>query len=136
MDEKTINNSQELEIDLQRLLNALLNKSLLIVIAAVLCAVLTFLGTFFFIAPKYQSAAMFYVNNNSLSLGEASLSISSADISASRGLVKSYIVIMNTRETLNDVIDYSGVDRTCGQIQDICQNDANQERRKNLQNTI
>ena len=116
MDEKTINNSQELEIDLQRLLNALLNKSLLIVIAAVLCAVLTFLGTFFFITPKYQSAAMFYVNNNSLSLGEASLSISSADISASRGLVKSYIVILKTRETLSDVIEYSGVDRTVGQV--------------------
>ena len=117
MDEKMINNnSQELEIDLQRLINALLNKSLLIGITAVVCAVLAFVGTFFFVTPLYQSAAMFYVNNNSLSLGEASLSISSADISASRGLVKSYIVILNTRETLTDVIEYSGVDRTYGQV--------------------
>ena len=116
MDEKMINNSQELEIDLQRLINALLNKSLLIGIVAVVCAVVTFLGTYFFVTPMYQSAAMFYVNNNSLSLGEASLSISSADISASRGLVKSYIVILKTRETLNDVIEYAGVDRTYGQL--------------------
>lgn len=116
MDEKIMNNSQELEIDLQRLLNALLSKSLLIGIVAVVCAVVTFLGTFFFVTPLYQSAAMFYVNNNSLSLGEASLSISSADISASRGLVKSYIVILNTRETINDVIDYADVDRTYGQV--------------------
>lgn len=116
MNEKVMNNNEELEIDLQRLLNALLNKSLLIGIVAVACAVVTFLGTFFFITPKYQSAAMFYVNNNSLSLGEASLSISSADISASRGLVKSYIVILNTRETLNEVIDYAGVDVTYGQL--------------------
>ena len=97
MKEIEIQQNEELEIDLQRLINALLNKSVLIGIAAVICAVVVFLGTFFFVTPQYQSAAMFYVNNNSLSLGEASLSITSADISASRGLVKSYIVILNTR---------------------------------------
>ena len=116
MNDKEIQHNEELEIDLQRLIDALLNKALLIGIVAVVCAVLTFLGTFFLITPKYQSAAMFYVNNNSLSLGEASLSISSADISASRGLVKSYIVILNTRETLNEVIDYAEVDRTFAQL--------------------
>ena len=116
MNEKEIQQNEELEIDLQRLITALLNKSVLIGIVAVVCAIITFLGTYFFITPQYQSAAMFYVNNNSLSLGEASLSISSADISASRGLVKSYIVILETRETLNEVIDYSGVNRTYGQV--------------------
>jgi len=119
MNDKEFQHNEELEIDLQRLIKALLDKSLLIGIVAVVCAVLTFLGTFFFITPQYQSAAMFYVNNNSLSLGEASLSISSADISASRGLVKSYIVILKTRETLNDVIDYSGVDRTYNQLKNM-----------------
>jgi len=119
MNDKEIQHNEEFEIDLQRLLNALLNKSVMIGIVAVICAVVVFLGTFFFITPQYQSAAMFYVNNNSLSLGEASLSITSADISASRGLVKSYIVILNTRETLNEVIDYSGVDLTYGQIKDM-----------------
>lgn len=116
MDEKIITNSQELDIDLQRLVNALLNKAWLIAVVAVVCAVLTFVGTFFFITPQYQSSAMFYVNNNAVSLGEASLSISSADISASRGLVKSYIVILNSRETLNDVIDYAGVDCSYAQL--------------------
>ena len=108
--------NEEIEIDLQRLVNALLNKSWLIGIVAVVCAVAAFLGTFFFVTPLYKSSAMFYVNNNSLSLGEASLSISSADISASRGLVKSYIVILNTRESINDIIDYAGVDRTYGEV--------------------
>lgn len=114
MDEKM--NNDEIEIDLQRLFAALVKRSWLIVAIAVLCAVAAFLGTFFFITPEYQSSAMFYVNNNSLSLGEASLSISSSDISASRGLVKSYIVILNTRESLNDVIDYAGVDRTYSEL--------------------
>ena len=109
MEEKTINQNEEFEIDIKRLVGALINKAWLIGIVAAVCAAMMFVYTFFFVTPLYKSSAMFYVNNSSLSLGEATLSISSADISASRGLVKSYIVIMNTRETLNDVIDYAGV---------------------------
>jgi capsular polysaccharide biosynthesis protein len=117
MEEKKMNN-EELEIDLQQLFGALIKKAWLIGMTAILCAVLTFLGTFFFVTPKYKSTAKFYVNNSSLSnLSEAALSsITSADISASRGLVKTYIVILNTRETLNNVIDYAGLDRTYGQL--------------------
>ena len=117
MEEKTIYNNEEIEIDLQRLIGALLNKSWLIGFVAVVCAVVTFLGTYFFVTPLYQATAKFYVNNSSLSsISDAALSISSADISASRGLVKTYIVILKTRETINDVIDYAGVDRTYKQV--------------------
>ena len=115
MEEKTINND-EIEIDLQRLFRALLGNWWLVTIVAIVCAAVTFLGTFFFVTPLYQSSAMFYVNNNNLSLGDTSVSISSSDISASKSLVKSYIVILQTRETLNDVIDYAGVDRTYSQV--------------------
>lgn len=115
MDEKLLNND-EIEIDLPRLAGALVKRSWLIGIVAVLCAVVTFLGTLLFVTPQYQSTAMFYVNNSSLSISEAALSISSSDLSVSRGLVKSYIVILKTRGTLNDVIDYSGVDRTYSQL--------------------
>lgn len=115
MDERK-NNNQEIEIDLQRLLGALLNKAWLIGTVAIVCAVAALLSTILFITPKYQSAAMFYVNNNSVSLGEAALSITASDISASKSLVDSYIVILKTRETLNDVIDYAGVERTYGAV--------------------
>lgn len=115
MDEKKINND-EIEIDLQRLLGALVNKAWLIAIVSVLLAVVTFLGTFFFITPTYKSSAMFYVNNTDISVGSAKLSLSAADISASRGLVDTYIVILNTRETMLDVIDYAGVDMTYEQL--------------------
>ena len=116
MDEKAINKNEEIEIDISRLFGAVLNKSWLVMIVAFACAMVAFLGTFFFITPLYQSSAMFYVNNNALSVGSASLSLSSSDISASRGLVKTYIVILDTRETLLDVIDYAGVDRTYLQV--------------------
>lgn len=115
MEEKILNND-EIEIDLQRLISALVKKGWLIGITAVIGAMIALVTTVLFITPKYQSSAMFYVNNNSLSLGEASLSITSSDISASKSLVNSYIVILNTQESLNDVIDYAGVKRTYAEL--------------------
>ena len=109
MDEKMMNND-EIEIDLKRLLDALLDRAWIIAVVALLCAVVAFAGTFFLITPQYQSAAMFYVNNTDISVGSTNLSLTASDISASRGLVDTYIVILNTRETMLDVIDYAGVD--------------------------
>ena len=119
MNEKEIRNNDEVVIDLRRILEAVLKKSWLVVLASVVGAVLSLLITVFVITPEYQSAAMFYVNNNSLSVGDASFSISSGDLSTSRNLVESYIVILNTRESLNDVIDYAGVNRTYKDVKEM-----------------
>ena len=123
MDEKNFNND-EIEIDMSRLLGALLKRAWLIGIVAVLCAVLTLVGTVLFVAPKYDSSTMFYVNNSSLSLEDMDFSISTGDISASKSLVKTYIVILNSRETLNDVIDYAGVNRTYSEVKRMIQAEA------------
>ena len=80
-------------------------------------AAITFLGTVYLITPQYQSSAKFYVNNRSISVGSASLSLESGDINAAKSLVDSYIVILQTRESLNDVIDYAGVNRTYSELQ-------------------
>lgn len=112
MDEKTIHKNDEVEIDLSRVFHALIDKIWLVVVVSVVCAVIAFCITFFFVTPQYESAAMFYVNNNNFSFGDTSVSISSGDLTTSRNLVDSYIVILNTRETLEDVIDYAGVSRT------------------------
>ncbi len=120
LDYKTTDHSSgrdtETGLDIKRLLEAVVSKAWLIALVAVLCAVLAFLMTLYMIQPKYQSSAMFYVNNSSVSVGDASFSISSADITAAKSLVESYIVILNTRESLNDVIDYAGVSRTYGEL--------------------
>ncbi len=118
MDERNVEKNETV-IDLQRLIGAVFNKIWLVAIVSVLCAVGSFLGTFYFVTPQYKSSAMFYVNNTNFSLGDTSLSISSSDINASKNLVNSYIVILKTRETLNDVIDYAGVDLTYGQLSDM-----------------
>lgn len=109
--------NEELSVDLGRALQALLQNGLLIGLVSVLAALVVFAGTFFFVTPKYESAAMFYVNNNNLSFGDTSVSISSGDLTTSRNLVDSYIVILNSRETLVDVIDYAGVSYTYEELE-------------------
>lgn len=119
MDERMKTNEDFSEVNLKRLIDALLGKAWIVLLASIIAALIVFAVTYFFVTPEYQSEAMFYVNNNSISVGEASLSISSADISASKSLVNTYIVILNTRETMNDVIDYAGVDRSYSELKDM-----------------
>lgn len=95
------------EIDLGRIWKVVLKRVWIIGIVSVLCAIIVAVSTFFLITPKYESSAMFYVNNNSLSVGDASFSITQGDISAAKSLVDTYIVILNSKSCLNDVIDYS-----------------------------
>jgi capsular exopolysaccharide synthesis family protein len=119
MDDMTKEKDREMEVDIQRLAGEIWKKFWVIVLASVLGAVITFLGTYYLITPQYQSSAMFYVNNKSISVGGASVSLESGDITAAKSLVDSYIVILQTRESLNDVIDFAGVDRTYDQLQNM-----------------
>ncbi len=119
MNEQEAKRDEVIEIDFKRLLDAVMHRAWLVGIVAVICAILTFLGTFFFVTPMYESSAVFYVNNNALSVGDASFSLSTGDISAAKSLVDSYIVILKTRTTLNNVIDYAGVDRSYNELKDM-----------------
>lgn len=110
MNDMNLERNDGIEIDLRRLVDAIMKRIWLVAIAAVVGAVVFLFGTLLLITPTYKSSAMFYVNNSNISVGDVSLSMSSGDLSTSRGLVKSYIVILNTRETLLDVIDYADVD--------------------------
>lgn len=115
-----INNAKEVvEIDFGRIWSAIWKKIWVICVTAVLCTVIALTGTYFFVAPKYESSAMFYVNNNSLSVGDTSFSISQGDISAAKSLVDTYIVILNSKSCLNDVIDYAGVDMEYKELKDM-----------------
>ena len=116
---KFLEKNEELEIDLQRLFGALIQRAWMIIAATIICALVTLGATQFLITPQYESTAMFYVNNGSLSVGGTSLSLSSSDISVSKSLVDSYIVILKTRETLNDVADYAEVDRSYVELKEM-----------------
>ena len=100
----------ELNMDFKRLFAAVWIRKWLILLIAVLLAAAMGAVTVFLMTPKYQSKAMFYVNNYAQA-GE-SASITSSDITASKDLVDSYIVILKTRASLEEVIAYSGADLT------------------------
>lgn len=110
------NTNDEIEIDLLRLVRALWRKAWLIVLVTVLFGVATLVGTALFVKPTYKARALMYVNSSNISVGGAKVSISQAELSAAQTLVDTYIVIMNTRTTLEEVIEQSGVDYTYEQI--------------------
>lgn len=124
MSETRVEKNDEIEIDFGRVMKNVARKSWLIALVSLLCAAVAFLTTFFAISPKYQASAKFYVNNNSISVGNTSVSLSSGDLTTSRNLVDSYIVILNTRETLNDVIEYAEVNRTYERLEKMLSADA------------
>ncbi len=107
MDNKINTKNEAVEVDLNRLWRAVLGRIWIVCIAAIACAAITLGATIYLITPKYQSSAVFYVNNSSISMGDTSLSITSGDINASKDLVNTYAVILQSRTCLNDVIDYA-----------------------------
>ena len=111
MTEKQKNQGATKELDIRRLFSLLCRKAWLIGLTAVICAVLTFLASFYLITPTYDSSTMFYVNNSGggLSIESITSSISSGDITSRQALVKSYIIILEAGQTLRDVMDYANV---------------------------
>lgn len=109
----------ELEIDLLQMLGAVWRRIWLVILSTVLLGAAAFGGTYFLIAPSYEANALFYVNNSTLSLGSAGMSISTGEISAAKTLVDTYITILGTRGTLNEVIEMSGVRYDVAQLNDM-----------------
>lgn len=101
-----------IELDTCRLLGRILHRAWLVALGAAVGGAVFLLGTAWLVTPRFQSSAMFYVNNSAVS-GD---SISAADLTAAKSLVDSYIVVLKTRESLQAVIEDSGVDRTCGEL--------------------
>ena len=110
------NTNEEMEIDLLRLFQALLRKAWLIILVTAVFGIATLVGTALFVKPTYKAEALMYVNSSDISVGGAKLSISQAELSAAQTLVDTYIVILNTRTTLEDVIEQSGVNYTYEEI--------------------
>ena len=105
-----------MEIDLLKLFSALWRRALVIILVALLAASAAFAVTLFFIEPTYQATASFYVNNSSISIGSMNYSISAGELSASSTLVNTYIYILKSRTTLEDVIEKGDLPYTYVQL--------------------
>lgn len=105
-------NRNEETIDLLQLAAALWKKAWAIALTAAVFGFAALLYTVMFIKPLYKAEALMYVNSSNISVGNTKLSISQAELNAAQTLVDTYIVIMNTRTTMEDVIQQSGVPYT------------------------
>ena len=111
-----------IEIDLLRLLGALWRHAVVIVLAGALCGGAGFGVAYWVIPPKYQASVLMYVNNSSISVGSTSISLS--DLSASKTLVDTYIAILETRLTLEEVIERAEVEYSYEELLELIEADA------------
>lgn len=109
MDKMDKNNKEYYTIDVLHVLKSLWRRVWVIAICGLLSAVMGFSMAAFLIAPTYSSYIKLYVNNSSFSLGNTSFSISSSELTAAQSLVRTYGEILDSRSTLQRVIDKAGV---------------------------
>lgn len=112
-------NKEYYTIDLSHIFSMLVKKVWLIVVVTVVSAILCFSYASFIIPPSYSSEIMLYVNNSSVSIGSASFSISSSEITAAQSLVKTYGVLLENKTTLEAVIEKSGVNYTWQELDEM-----------------
>ena len=98
--------NRENALDLLHIAKVLWRKAWIILITTIL------LGA----TPQYQAKAMMYVNNSALSLGGTSFSISSSELSAAKSLLDVYVIILRSRDTMEVLLEETGLDYTCEQI--------------------
>jgi len=104
--------NEEFEIDLLELAKVLIRKLWLIIIVTIIFGAMAFGYTFAFVQPQYTASTLLYVNNSNISVGSASFSISSADLTAAQKLVDTYVVILKSRRVLYEVMSESGTSYT------------------------
>ncbi len=110
-------NEDYMEVDLAKLMRALWRKAWAIILAAVIFGSAAFAYTQYLVTPLYKARTLLYVNNSSISVGSTKVSISQGDLTAAQSLVDTYIIILKTRTTLNEVIEQSGVGYSCEQLE-------------------
>ena len=88
----------EIEIDLKSLLLQLLSSWKIIFLAAVIAGGLAYAYSSFLVVPQYESTSELYVLTKSTSI------TSLADIQTGSSLTNDYIVIVNGRPVLDQVI--------------------------------
>ena len=119
MNENKFQRNEEMEIDISRVFRTVWDRIWLVALVTVLSGAIVLAASFFLITPRYQASAKFYVNNNSRMPGDSASSMSSGDLSTSRNLVDSYMVILNTKETILDVIAHTKSDLSFEDIKDM-----------------
>lgn len=119
MERKDKNNREYYTIDLSHIAKALGRRLWLIGVCGVIAAVIGFVLSAFIIAPTYSSYIKLYVNNSSFSVGNTNFSISASELTAAQSLVRTYGDILDSRSTLERVINKAGVEYTWEELSEM-----------------
>lgn len=109
MDKRRNNYDLTAEVDTGRLFNAVMHRVWIVVVSALVCAIVSFAGTKSLVTPQYQAAVMLYVNNGNISGERILANITSDSLRSARQLVDTYVVLLQSRTTLEEVIERAGV---------------------------
>ncbi len=102
-----------MELDIRKTLSVLFSKFWIILLATIVSGLFAFIVNMFFVTPMYTSQATLYVNN----MAERKSSVvTSNDVSVSKELVSTCIVILNSRTILDKVAREAEVDYTANQL--------------------
>ena len=118
MDKRRVKYNLTADVDIGRLLGAVLRRAWLVVITAVICAAVAFAGTKWLVTPQYEAAVMMYVNNANVSLRHMVTYFTGDSLRIARYLVDTYIVVLRSRTTLEEVIAQAGIDADVETIRD------------------
>lgn len=109
------NESDEIVIDLRDLVNHLLNKLWIIILAGVVTAGIGFGYSKFIVTPKYTSSTQLYVMGKTQSFSELSLS----DLQIGTQLTADYIILIQSRPVMEEVIKNLGLDMNYKDLRNI-----------------
>jgi len=116
MERQDKNNRDYYTIDVLHIIKTLWRQIWVVALCGLLAAALGFSLASFVIAPTYSSYVKLYVNNSSFSLGNTSFSISSSELTAAQSLVRTYGEILDSRSTLQRVIEKAEVEYSWKQL--------------------
>ena len=110
------NDNESIKFDLAKIVDGIMRRLWAVILTMVVGGVVLFSVAAFMITPKYQASALMYVNNSSFSVGATNFSISTSQLTAAKSLVETYLVILKSRLTLNEVIERGDLDLSYGQL--------------------
>ena len=105
MENQTVNNNDEVEIDLGEVFHLLLSKLGVIILSGIVFCLAAVMGTMLLITPKYESTTKIVVLSK-----QDSSTLTNKDIQTSTSLTKDYAELINSRYVLEEVIQELALD--------------------------
>lgn len=119
MNEQAMRYEEPPEVDLWRLLSAVLHNLWLVLLTFVLSASIAYIGAKYVVTPMYRSSTMIYVNNKHISVDGVISAFTSDNIDVARSMVDTYVVILHAGQTLEEVIRHAEITSSTAKIRNM-----------------